>query len=60
MAEIDSIGKFFKKRADKDGHNYILLGDMNVMSPGDGTMKALKRQKFILPADLTHDKNDLR
>lgn len=60
VAEIDAVAKFIKKRADEDGQNYILLGDMNVVSPDDATMKALKKHKFILPADLTLDNNALR
>lgn len=58
--EIDSIAGFLKKRAEEDGQNYILLGDMNVVSPDDPTMKALKKHKFILPADLTEDNNPAR
>ncbi|MBK6796017.1 MAG: hypothetical protein IPG76_04260 [Acidobacteria bacterium] len=60
VAEIGAIAKFLKKRADEDGQNYILLGDMNVVSPDDDTMKALKKHKFTLPADLTLDNNELR
>lgn len=60
VAEIDAIAKFLKDRADEDGQNYILLGDMNVVSPEDATMAALKRHKFILPADLTLDSSELR
>jgi endonuclease/exonuclease/phosphatase family metal-dependent hydrolase len=60
VAEIDAIAKCLKKRADADGQNYILLGDMNVVSPDDDTMKALKKHKFILPADLTLDNDELR
>lgn len=60
VAEIDAIARFLKKRADEDGQNYILLGDMNVVSPDDDTMKALKKHKFILPADLTLDNDNLR
>lgn len=60
VAEIDAVAKFLKKRADEDGQNYILLGDMNVVSTSDDTMKALKKHKFILPADLTMDNNALR
>jgi hypothetical protein len=33
---------------------------MNVVSPDDDTMKALKKHKFILPADLTLDNDELR
>lgn len=60
VAEIDAVAKFLKKRADKDEQNYILLGDMNVVTPDDDTMKALKKHKFILPADLTLDNDALR
>lgn len=60
VAEIDTIAKFLKKRADEDGQNYILLGDMNVVSPEDDTMKALKKHKFVLPSDLTQDNDALR
>lgn len=60
VAEIDAIAKFLKKRADEDGQNYVLLGDMNVVSPDDDTMKALRKHKFVLPADLTLDNNALR
>ncbi len=60
VAEIDAVAKFIKKRATEDGQNYILLGDMNVVSPDDETMKALKKHKFLLPADLTLDNDALR
>lgn len=33
---------------------------MNVVSPDDATMKALKKHKFVLPADLTQDNSALR
>ena len=33
---------------------------MNVVSPTDPTMKALKSGGFLMPADLTLDNNDLR
>ncbi|MDX9980091.1 MAG: endonuclease/exonuclease/phosphatase family protein [Lentisphaeria bacterium] len=55
VKEIESIAKFLRKRAEKDGQNYIMLGDMNVVSPDDATMQALKKHKFLLPSDLTLD-----
>lgn len=58
--EIDAIASFLKKRADADGQNYILLGDMNVVGPEDPTMKALRKHKFILPSDITEDNNPAR
>jgi endonuclease/exonuclease/phosphatase family metal-dependent hydrolase len=60
LKEITSIAKFLAKRAKKDGENYILLGDMNVISPTDQTMKNLKKAGFIVPADLALDNNELR
>lgn len=60
VAEIDAVAGFIRKRALEDGQNYILLGDMNVVSPDDATMKALKKHKFVLPADLTQDNSALR
>ena len=60
LAEIDAVARFIRKRALDDGQNYILLGDMNVVSPDDATMKALKKHKFVLPADLTQDNSALR
>lgn len=55
VAEIDAVAKFLEQRAKDDGQNYILLGDMNVVSPGDRTMLALRKHGFVLPADLTLD-----
>lgn len=60
VAEIDAVAKFLKKRANEDRQNYILLGDMNVVSPDDDTMRALRKHKFILPSDLTLDNDELR
>lgn len=60
VAEIGAIAKFLSKRAKEDGQNYILLGDMNVVSPDDDTMKALRKHKFVLPADLSLDNDALR
>lgn len=52
IQEIEGIAGFLAARAEKDEENYILLGDMNIVSPDDPTMKALKKHKFILPGDL--------
>jgi len=57
VKEIDRIAGFLRKRAEKDGENYILLGDMNVIGPEDATMKALRKHKFLLPSDLTLDQD---
>lgn len=60
VAEIDAVAGFLQKRAANDGENYILLGDMNVIGPGDATMDALKKHGFLLPSDLTLDNDELR
>jgi endonuclease/exonuclease/phosphatase family metal-dependent hydrolase len=60
IAEIDAVAGFIRNRWKEDGQNYILLGDMNVVSPTDRTMEALKKHKFVLPADLTEDNSALR
>ncbi len=60
VAEIDAIAGLLKRRADQDRQNYVLLGDLNVVSPTDATMKALKKHKFVLPADLAQDNDALR
>lgn len=46
VKEIRQVGRFLKKRFDRDDENFILLGDMNVVSPDDRTMAALKASKF--------------
>jgi len=57
--EIDSIAGLLKKRAERDGQNYILLGDMNVVGPGHRTMEALTKHQFVLPSDLVLDNADI-
>lgn len=52
VQEIDAIAKFLKKRGTKDNENYILLGDMNIVGPGDATMEALLKNNFILPTQI--------
>jgi exonuclease III len=53
VKEIDNIAGFIHKRCEKDNENYILLGDMNIVSATDATMAALKKHDFILPSDIT-------
>jgi len=55
VKEIDKIAGFLAERAEKDEENYILLGDMNIVSPTDKTMKALKKHRFILPSELVKE-----
>jgi len=56
VKEIDKIAEFLAGRAERDEENYILLGDMNIVSPDDKTMKALKKHKFVLPGELVKEK----
>lgn len=59
VAELNAIAKFIQERAEKDGENYILLGDMNVVNPTDLTMQALTKHNFILPKDLLTSNIDI-
>jgi exonuclease III len=52
VAEIRHIAELFAKKADREGENYILLGDFNIKNPIDETMSALKDAGFILPPEL--------
>lgn len=57
VEEIDRIAGFLANRSKKERErnqeeNYVLLGDMNIVSAEDETMKALRKHKFLLPADL--------
>lgn len=56
IKEIGTIAEFLAKRAEKDADNCILLGDMNIVSPTDPTMLALKKHKFQLPNELVKSK----
>lgn len=56
IEEIDKIAGFLAKRATRETENYILLGDMNIESPTDETMKALKKHEFVLPSELVKKK----
>jgi endonuclease/exonuclease/phosphatase family metal-dependent hydrolase len=60
VEEIGKIASFLAKRAKDEQSNIILLGDMNIVSPEDDTMKALKQYDFLVPADLTLPTNMLR
>lgn len=60
VAEIEHIGKFLEKRAQKEKSNMILLGDMNIVAPNDKTMKALKKSSFIVPNGLALPTNMLQ
>ena len=55
IKEIKNIAQFLKKRsleATAWAKNLIILGDFNIFSPGDSTMKALLDAGFTVPAAL--------
>lgn len=60
VEEIEAIGAFLAKRAKRERTNMILLGDMNIVSPTDRTMKALKKSGFVVPEGLALPSNMLR
>ena len=60
VAEIEKIGKFLADRAEREESNMILLGDMNIVSPDDKTMKALEKSGFVVPDGLALPTNMLR
>ena len=49
IREIEKLSAFLKKRSMKDGENYIMLGDFNIVSPTDDTFKPLKKHGFTVP-----------
>ena len=58
LEEITSVAKFIKERAKKEDENYILLGDFNIFSTGDATMKALEKQGFYIPEAIREHPSD--
>lgn len=54
--EIETIAEFLAKRSrerqDYDRNNLVLLGDFNIYSPEDVTMKAIKDAGFNVPKEL--------
>jgi hypothetical protein len=53
IEEIDSIARFLESRAKKTKENYIMLGDFNIIEPGDKTMMPLKIHNFFIPTKLS-------
>lgn len=52
VEEIATLSKLLAERAKAEGENYIFLGDFNVVSKTDATMKALLDGGFTVPAAL--------
>ena len=57
--EIDTLTSILSKRAKKEDVSYILLGDFNIPTVGDDTMKALEKYGFSVPADIKQHPSDL-
>lgn len=62
VAEIRTLARLLTKRAKKKGATPLLLADLNVVGPGDDTMKALERydlklpERFLAPTNVAGDK----
>lgn len=56
VKEIETVAEFLAKRSrerqDYDRNNLVLLGDFNIYSPSDVTMKAITDAGFIVPNEL--------
>ncbi len=52
VKEISDLAKFVNKRQKKETEDYILLGDFNIVSESDDTMKALTDQGFTMHEEL--------
>ena len=52
VKEIDDLAKFVIKRQKKETGDYILLGDFNIESADDATMKALTDNGFTMKKEL--------
>jgi endonuclease/exonuclease/phosphatase family metal-dependent hydrolase len=59
VAEIDALSGFLTKRAEKENVNYILLGDFNIVDTSDLTMKALEKNKFVIPEAIKQKPTDM-
>lgn len=59
VEEISAVAKFLKERANKEGESYIILGDFNIFSTTDATMKALEKQSFYIPVAIREHPSDL-
>jgi endonuclease/exonuclease/phosphatase family metal-dependent hydrolase len=57
--EIDTLTSLLSKRAKKEDASYVLLGDFNIPSVGDDTMKALEKYGFTVPAAIKTHPSDL-
>lgn len=57
--EIERLAQFLSKRADKEGFNYVVLGDFNIPDVGDRYMEALETNGFYIPEGIKEHPTDL-
>lgn len=60
VKEIGDLAKFMRKRQERETGDYILLGDFNIRSKTDKTMKALTDEEFTIPPDLVDANTNLK
>jgi len=60
VKEISDLATFMRKRQEKETGDYILLGDFNIKSQTDETMKALTDEGFTMPPDLVNANTNLK
>ena len=60
ISEIETLAEFFRDRQEKEGENYILLGDFNIVRPEHETMQALEKHGFTAPENLRKEKTNLK
>jgi len=60
VKEIGDLAQFMKKRQERETGDYILLGDFNIRSKTDKTMKALTVEGFTIPDDLVDANTNLK
>lgn len=60
VKEISDLATFMRKRQEKETGDYILLGDFNIKSQTDETMKALTDEDFTMPPDLVNANTNLK
>ena len=57
--EILALGRFLSARAEREGFNYVVLGDFNIPDVGDRFMTALEESGFHIPDAIKKHPTDL-
>ena len=60
VKEIGDLAGFMRTRPERETGDYILLGDFNIRSKTDKTMKALTDEGFTVPPDLVDANTNLK